>query len=185
MKNYGYRLSAILILVGLVFMQSCYKQQGCTDPNGLNYSATAVIDDGSCIYGGCTDPDSKNYNPRADVDDGSCSFEGSVVFWYDESTSEGLMYYGVTSLTYYFDGEIVGSSAANVYWTGAPDCGQTGSVTVEKDLGNIKTQPYSYRVIDQTGFEVWEGIVNLKANTCIQFELRGGKKKSIIPNDKS
>ena len=58
---------------------------GCTDNttvngcgigcNGaMNYSPTATIDDGSCIYCiyGCTDPLAINYNPLATCTDGSC-----------------------------------------------------------------------------------------------------------------
>ena len=47
---------------------------GCTDPTALNYDASAVIDDGSCIYCvyGCMDPNATNYNPLATCDDGSC-----------------------------------------------------------------------------------------------------------------
>jgi len=47
---------------------------GCTDPAALNYDASAVIDDGSCIYCvyGCMDPNATNYNPLATCDDGSC-----------------------------------------------------------------------------------------------------------------
>ncbi|MGB2458665.1 MAG: hypothetical protein ACPIA4_06475, partial [Flavobacteriales bacterium] len=59
----------------------------------------------------------------------------------------------------------------NVYWTGAPDCGQDASVTVTKDLGNVKTQSYSYSVVDQTGFEYWTETINFNANTCTSLEL--------------
>tara|TARA_R110000772_G_scaffold35255_1_gene85117 strand:+ start:19341 stop:23894 length:4554 start_codon:yes stop_codon:yes gene_type:complete len=47
---------------------------GCTDPNAQNYDATAVLDDGSCLYDGCTDPNALNYNPNAATDDGSCIY---------------------------------------------------------------------------------------------------------------
>jgi hypothetical protein len=70
---------------------------------------------------GCTDPTSKNYSATAEIDNGSCTYEGSAVFWYNETTSSRLINDGAISLIYYVDGEIVGSSASNVYWTGAPD----------------------------------------------------------------
>ena len=38
---------------------------GCTDPAATNYSATATIDDGSCLFCGCDDPNATNYNPNA------------------------------------------------------------------------------------------------------------------------
>ena len=39
-----------------------------------NYDASAVIDDGSCLYSGCTDPFATNFDPGANVDDGSCTY---------------------------------------------------------------------------------------------------------------
>ena len=53
---------------------------GCTDPNALNYTPGATVNDGSCIYpanmiAGCTDPTASNYNPDAEADDGSCLYQ--------------------------------------------------------------------------------------------------------------
>jgi hypothetical protein len=131
----------------------------------------------SSLEEGCTDPDSPDYSVTAEVDDGSCTYEGAVVFWYDEATSAEIIYYGVTGLTYYVDGELIGSSAANVYWTGPPECGQTGSTGVDKYLGRSKTRKYSYEVLDQTGFDVWSGSITFEANTCIKLHLRGSEAK--------
>ena len=47
---------------------------GCTDPTAFNYSSSAIVDDGSCIYLGCTDPTATNYDPTATVDNGSCTY---------------------------------------------------------------------------------------------------------------
>jgi hypothetical protein len=52
---------------------------GCTDPNAINFSSEAVIDDGSCEYVsenilGCTDLKAMNFNPDATIDDGSCEY---------------------------------------------------------------------------------------------------------------
>lgn len=144
---------AVAFSAATVFTTSCSKEQGCTDPDSVNYSSTAEEDDGSCRY------------------------EGKVVFWYNETAANGLTGDGAVSLTYYVDGQVVGSSSASTYWTGAPDCGQDASVTVTKDLGSVKTQSYSYSVKDQTDFEYWSGTINFNANTCTALELDWSKKK--------
>ena len=125
----------------------------------------------SCKKEGCTDPDSTTYNPDAKKDDGTCQYEGETVFWYGQTASDGLIADGATNLTFYVDGQVVGSTATSVYWTAAPNCGDNASITVTKDLGGVKTQSYSYSVKDQTGFEYWSGTLNFNANTCFATEL--------------
>jgi len=125
----------------------------------------------SCKKEGCIDADATNYNADAKKDDGTCSYEGNVVIWYGETAANALVADGATSLTYYVDGAIVGSSAANIYWTGAPDCGANASITVTEDLGGVKTQSIQYSVKDQTGFEYWTGNLNFNANECKAVEL--------------
>lgn len=120
---------------------------------------------------GCMDADADNYDALAEEDDNSCVYSGSVVFWYGESAAEFLINDGATALTYYVDGQIVGSTSASVFWTGAPDCGQDASLTVTKDLGNAKNKSYTYSIEDQTGLEYWSGVANFTANTCVATEL--------------
>lgn len=125
----------------------------------------------SCKKEGCTDMDAKNYNAEADVNDNTCTYEGSNVLWYDQTASQGLINDGATSLTFYVNGQIVGSTGTNVYWTAAPNCGDTGSITVLQDLGDVKSLSYSYSVEDQTGWVYWSGVLNFTANTCTGVQL--------------
>ncbi|MFY0685970.1 MAG: hypothetical protein JXQ90_02335 [Cyclobacteriaceae bacterium] len=122
---------------------------------------------------GCMDPDSDNFDGLANMDDGSCAFSGQVVFWYGEAASQFLVDDEAISLTYYVDGEIVGSGAADVYWNSsvAPDCGEQGTVTVSKDLGSAKSLTLPFYVEDQTGHQYYSGNVTFDANTCLALEL--------------
>jgi hypothetical protein len=105
--------------------------------------------------------------------DNIVSNEGSVVFWYGTNTSNELIDDGAVSLTYYVDGQIAGSTATNIFWTGTkgPECGQDGSITIKKDIGVATNKTYEYRVIDQEGFEYWKGVVNFTKNSCEAVEL--------------
>ena len=49
---------------------------GCTDPEAGNYDASAVYDDGTCVFGipGCMDEAACNYNASATLDDGTCTY---------------------------------------------------------------------------------------------------------------
>ena len=125
----------------------------------------------SCKKEGCTDSAAKNYDAKAKKDNNTCNYEGSVVFWYGEDVSQALILNGVTSLKYFLDDQLIGSTSSDVYFTGAPDCGQNGSITSSKDLGTVKNKSYTYRVEDQLGIEHWEGTVNIEGGGCLKKEL--------------
>jgi len=124
----------------------------------------------NCKREGCTDIDALNFDEKAKNDDGTCDFEGSVVFWYDQTTSQNLIDYLSASLTFYVDGNVIGSTGTNVYWASAPDC-ENGSVAKTFQLGNVKTQSFSYKVIDDWGDEIWKGTVEISGNTCKIVQL--------------
>ena len=123
-----------------------------------------------CAVEGCVDPNANNFNPDATITDGSCNYTGEAVFWYGQEVAETKGEFA-TAYSFYVDGELVGSQAVSTYWTGAPECGQNGSLTVTKDLGNVTSYASVYEVIDDAGYTVWSGIVNFQANTCVAYEL--------------
>lgn len=128
---------------------------------------------------GCTDPDSYTFDPLAERDNGSCLYKGEAVIWYDQKASAGLTADGATALTFYLNGDVIGSSAATVFWPSAPDCGDNGSITVTQDLGKNKRGSFSLSVKDQDGYEYWKTSVDIQANTCLALKLtwQGRKKK--------
>lgn len=126
---------------------------------------------------GCTDPDSLNYDEQAEIDDGSCRYEGYAVIWYGEEASAGLTSDGATALTFYLNGEVVGSTAASVYWASEPDCGDDGTISVTQDLGKNKTKTYTLSVRDQDDFEYWKTDITLEGNSCLALELTWASRK--------
>lgn len=135
------------VLLSALLLTSCAKEQGCTDASA------------------------SNYNPDAVENDNSCTYEGSLVFWYDSQTADDLYFDGSSSLKYYIDGALIGSSAADVYWQGAPSCGQSGSISVTKSLGTAKSKSVNYRVLDDFNDVIWEGVISIEAGACTKFRL--------------
>ncbi len=134
-------------------------------------SALLVTTIASCAKEGCTDPDSVNYDPKAKKSDGTCRFEGRYVIWYDANTAAELILDDATSLLYYVDGKLVGSTSTSVYWDKAPDCGDVGSMTIKQDLGSRKFKSLIFSVKDQTGHQYWSGTLDFEANTCFTQKL--------------
>ena len=138
-------LSAIFVLC--FAFTSCKKEEGCTDKNATNYSVDA------------------------EEDDGTCTFDGSGLIWYDQTVSTLLVSNGISSLAFYIDGILVGSTAASVYWTSQPTCGDNGSITFDKSLGLVKSKSFSYQVTDDQGVTIWSGNINIDANSCSRLQL--------------
>lgn len=97
--------------------------------------------------------------------------EASVVFWYGQSVSEELLAAEVLELKLYVDGQQIGTYEPDFYWTSSPDCGDNGSVTVTKQLGSSIKKDFSYRIVDDTDFEIWSGTVTFDALACTAIEL--------------
>jgi hypothetical protein len=99
------------------------------------------------------------------------NYTGSIVIWNSQTGSEFYINDGAISLTVYFDNTIVGSLAASVYNTSAPDCDNTNGITIKKDLGPLKSKSFSVKIIDQTNHVYIDQQVTLESNTCISFEI--------------
>ena len=97
---------------------------------------------------------------------------GSAVIWYDKTASIGLLKVGSTSLNYYFDGSLIGSSASGTFWTGPPDCSSTGVITIKKDLGGAKIKNFSYTIKDQLNRIVYSGSMDIKDASCNSLQLQ-------------
>ena len=80
---------------------------GCTNPLAINYSPSALIDDGSCDIPGCIYPTSSNYNASATWYDGSCIIYGCTISSACNYSATATMNDGscILPVTYYADND--------------------------------------------------------------------------------
>lgn len=119
-----------------------------------------------CREQGCTDPDAVNYSADAGRDDGSCEFEGDLVFWFDEPYSNFIQSLNVTQLRFFVADDFVGSLDAWSFVEAQPTCGDSGALTVTLEMDDVKNRNFLYRVESQTGAFLTEGLQAVRANTC-------------------
>ena len=103
---------------------------------------------------GCTDPQAKNFD-SSNEENCCCEYSSSAVIWMNKAMAQNLANEGVKTLYYYVDGELVGSSGT-VYYDNAPSCGATGSITVNKSLGGIKSKQFKFVVKDDQNEVLWD-----------------------------
>ena len=133
----------------------------------------------SCKKEGCTDNKAENYDSKAKKDCNCCTYkapavyEGRAVFWFKSYTAVYLAGDGVSSMSYYMNGEKFGSSASNLNRETPPKCGQDSSVTVTRSLGESISKDFEFQVKDdRTGHVYWDGTLNMTANSCQSKELK-------------
>ncbi|MEY4287665.1 MAG: hypothetical protein RL511_1754 [Bacteroidota bacterium] len=120
----------------------------------------------SCAKPGCTDPNAVNYNASAKKDDYSCVYKEKLIFWQDQATSEIVQNAGITGLYIYVDGQLIGSTLATNYWTGVPSCEQSGNVNTEIDMGSLDSKLIEYEIKDNNGNLLASDIYIMNAGTC-------------------
>ena len=125
----------------------------------------------SCKKDGCTDKDADNFCKEC-KNGGVCQFTDNILFWFDRTTSQQIMTAGSTNLSYYIDGNLVGSSAAG---------GKDSGLRVAVSLGTSKSKTVSYRVLDQDKAVIWEGKADLKAKqgTLVDLSIREQREEII------
>lgn len=119
---------------------------------------------------GCTDINSINYNPKAQESDGSCSFAGSIVFYSTKEVAENLVSQGYTSLEYYIDDKLIGTSSASMYFKSVPDCNTQSATNTTVSLGSSKSKNFFYS-IKSNGEQLFKGTIQVEANSCNPIEL--------------
>ncbi len=125
----------------------------------------------SCAKPGCTDPDAINYSVSAKKDDGSCNYKEKIIFWQDQATSQIVQNAGISGLYVYVDGELIGSTLATNYWTGAPSCEQSGNVNAEIDMGSQVVKTITYEIKDNNGNSLVTDTYTMVAGDCSVIQM--------------
>jgi hypothetical protein len=125
----------------------------------------------SCKKEGCMDIDAGNYSSEVKKDDGSCVYSEKLIIWQDLAASQYLTSVGITGLSFYVNGQLIGTCLATNYWTGTPSCEQTGIASTTIDLGKITTSTVNLEVKDQTGVSLWTDLVTITAGSCATYQL--------------
>ena len=70
------KIFLLFISISWLF-SACKKEEGCMDPNAINYNDEATLDSRNCIYApilGCTDSSAINYLTTATINDSTCEY---------------------------------------------------------------------------------------------------------------
>jgi hypothetical protein len=121
---------------------------------------------------GCKTSYATNYKSSAEEDDGSCTYESKVIFWQNQTNAGSWSAEGVTALKFYVDGQLIGSTASNVYNSSSPSCGGSGQASTTINMGKSATKSVSYTIKDEDDFEWYSGNINLDGSKCFvqQFD---------------
>jgi hypothetical protein len=124
-----------------------------------------------CKKQGCVDPIATNYSDAAKKDDGSCTYKEDVIFWIDYNGYQALQTLGVSGVTLYVDGVLVGSSLSSLYWNGEPSCDQQGNFKVTIDMGKNISKTIQYEVKDNNGNSIYTDSYIVVAGDCSKVML--------------
>ena len=124
-----------------------------------------------CKKEGCTDLFANNYSDAAKKDDGSCTYKEDVIFWIDYDGYQALQTLGVSGVTLYVDGVLVGSSLSSLYWNAEPSCDQQGNFKVTIDMGKNSTKTIQYELKDNNGNSIYTDSYIVVAGDCSKVML--------------
>ena len=139
---------------------------------------------------GCTDPNAINYNNQADIDNNTCDFTADILFYLTQSAGGDLGNAGVDKLTFYINGNNIGSQYADndgLFITAPeqdpPDCFNnyftTGSVYWEDNSWST----VSLEAIDETDYVWFSETSQIGANECLIVGITSKKLKVYQENN--
>jgi hypothetical protein len=115
---------------------------------------------------GCIDPNASNYDVDAKKDNGKCTYESTLTLWYDQTQSITWDQSGVTSINVYVGEVLVVNHPVATYWVTAPDCAETGTINVLKNLGADASKTITWEVKDQADASLKTGSWSATGGAC-------------------
>ena len=135
---------------------------------------------------GCTDPNAINYNPQADINNNSCDFTGDIIFYLDAAAGIYLYNEGVDKLTFYIDGNNIGSQYnEGGFYTAQtpPNCFDNFFTTGSVYWSNNSYTTISWEAIDETGYVWFSETSQIGANKCLIVGITSKKLKVYQENN--
>lgn len=125
----------------------------------------------SCKKKGCTDPNAVNHCSKC-KEDQSCQYQGRVVVWWEQSTSQTWTLMGVSAVDIYIDGTFVDSRAATTYFSAAPECGSNNSINYIKEMGTAKSANGTIEIRRATlGTVLNSGTFTYVGGACLRVKI--------------
>ena len=142
----------------------------------ITFCAALIVFFGGCSKKGCTNDKADNYDSEAKKDDNTCTYSSTVYLWWNELTSDNFFDDDIKDLFIEIDGYNEGSvlDADVKYWTLADqDCENNSSNMFKKDitLESSSNKTITIRVIDQTGYEVYNQTRVVEPRVCHWYEI--------------
>ena len=124
-----------------------------------------------CRNKGCTDPLSPDFDAKAIKDNGSCTYDGRLIIWFDELSSDNMENLWINSLSVYVDGSLVGTIAVDEWTNGQPNCSNGGGVRATVNTDGADSKLVQYTVQDDLGFTIQHGTVTVSNSNCAWVEV--------------
>jgi len=126
----------------------------------------------SCKKLGCTDQNAMNFEKEAKKNDESCTYEGSVGIWFDSVKAQEYTADSIITLTYFVDGNNVGTISSGQYSNVSPNCDSPEVLTVEFNMGKVSSAVHSLIVKRETGLVIDSYNFTTEGGKCSLYLLK-------------
>jgi len=113
-----------------------------------------------------------NFEKEAKKNDESCTYEGSVGIWFDSVKAQEYTADSIITLTYFVDGNNVGTISSGQYSNVSPNCDSPEVLTVEFNMGKVSSAVHSLIVKRETGLVIDSYNFTTEGGKCSLYLLK-------------